>query len=258
MFATAIEEQFGGPALSPEEREARRAERAMAAFNRYVEKVYSGQIQARRNEIDVRTRAITQAQQTIARETAALINDQQLLDALLLVQQNDAAQTMRQEFELLQSHPRLASRDLIGGSKLKLTTTDDLRLTREDTNESRWLGAFEITFDLQSFDISIRNLNTMRGGRHHPHIPGDGKPCFGSYANSFYELLGQGQLYVCFDLLLQYLESVNLRDEWGRYASYWFEQEDERPEGWQPVDVEDADNPELTADDHELLELAEA
>lgn len=231
LLADAIEEHFGGPPLSDEDREARRNERVLAAFDRYVDRVYSGQVSARRTAIDQHTSAITSAQETIARETAALIQDQALLDALLLVRRNDAGATMRQEFELLQSHPRLAQRNLIGGSKLVLVTNDDLRMTREDTGESRWLGAFEITFDLQSFSIHMRNLNTMRGGRHHPHVPGDGRPCFGSYANSFYELLGQGQLYTCFDLLLQYIETVNLRDEWGRYASYWFEQEDERPLG---------------------------
>lgn len=228
VIIAAIEENFGGPSLTDEEREAARAARQQAMFDRYVERVYNNQIQARRQAIDEHTRLISQAQTTIARETAALITDQELLDALIMVQEHDSASTMRSEFEQLSSHARLASKS-ISGNTLTLVTTDDLRLTREDTGESRWLGAFEIKFNLETFGINIRNLNTMRGGRHHPHITGDGQPCFGSYANSFYELLGRGQLYVCFDLLIQYIESVNLRDEWGRYASYWFEQPDERP-----------------------------
>jgi hypothetical protein len=58
------------------------------------------------------------------------------------------------------------------------------------------------------------NLDTQRGGRDHPHID-QNIPCFGGHGTSFMEFLVNGQLDVLYELLIQYLETMNMADSYG-------------------------------------------
>ena len=133
------------------------------------------------------------------------------------------------EWADLSAHPRLVRAAWADGT-LELWTTDDIRLHREDSDETRWLGRFRIVLNLNNGQIRLHNLDTRRGGRDHPHVV-NGSPCFGSDHGIFSELMSMGSLNVLYEMLLQYLEKLNLRDEYGAYGSYWFEQDDVRPEG---------------------------
>lgn len=205
--------------------EMRRREAEQAALERYVRSTMNAQLMTQRNEIDGLSRNITDYQRNIATWAMELREKQQLLDAMLLVQQNDGAEQALREWQLLGAHPRAQSLRFTEG-ELIITTTPDLRLTRPD-GESRWLGAFEITIKLDGLEIHLANLNTKRGGRDHPHVV-NGRPCFGGHDNQLYELLGRGELYTVFELILQYLETLNINDEYGRYGAFWFDVEDEQ------------------------------
>lgn len=131
------------------------------------------------------------------------------------------------EWSALSSHPRLVSAEVAEGT-LILITTDDIRLHRADSEDTRWLGAFRITLTLDAGAIDLRNLHTRRGGRDHPHVV-NGNPCFGANHAAFAQLLAAGDLFVLFELLIQYLETLNLEDEYGRYGAYWFDAPDAQP-----------------------------
>jgi hypothetical protein len=210
-----------------ESEESREAVARREALTQFVRASYDRRVNDRRANLDGRQRMLIEYQDYIVNTMREIREDQELLDALLLVRSNDAGDTILREWDQLEAHPRVARCSFDQGS-LCITTTDDLRLHRPDTNESRWLGAFEIKVDIATFAVYMTNLNTRRGGRDHPHVV-DNRPCFGGHQETFTELLGRGELYTVFELLLQYIETLNLADEYGRYGSYWFDVEDERP-----------------------------
>jgi hypothetical protein len=189
------------------------------------------EIDNRRSAVTEYERNISTYSETIAQQMRAARQEQALIDAALAAMgESDWAEHLVREFEQLVDHPRVAGIELNDSSydysnreqSIYVTTTPDLRLTRPDTGESRWLGAFRIELNISRSQIRMTNLNTRRGGRDHPHIT-DGMPCFGGHSSSFMQLLANGDLYVLFELLIQYLETLNLEDEYGRYGSFWFE-----------------------------------
>lgn len=193
------------------------------------------EIDRRRDLVNELSSNISQYSESIAGYMARARTEQSLIDAALAAMgESDWAAHLVSEFEQLIEHPRVAD-VLLGNSScyndaseqsIFVTTTPDLRLTRQDTGDSRWLGAFRIELNINRLQIRMANLNTRRGGRDHPHIT-DGMPCFGGHSTSFMQLLANGDLYVLFELLIQYLETLNLTDEYGRYGSFWFEVTDE-------------------------------
>lgn len=192
------------------------------------------EIDQRRTQITDLERNISQYSEMIAGYMRQGREQQALIDAAIAAMgESDWAEKLVREFEQVAEHPRVAELMLAGASyahdgeqSIYVTTTPDLRLHRPDTGDSRWLGAFQVEFNLAYSQIRMTNLTTRRGGRDHPHIT-DGVPCFGGHSSSFMQLLANGDLYVLFELLIQYLETLNLGDEYGRYGSFWFEVTDE-------------------------------
>jgi len=192
------------------------------------------EIDSRRARIDIVLRRTEDYRQEITRELNRLRSEQQLLDIALQAHGDRSyVEHLFEEWEQLKSHPRLASAEVRVATEnpefqsLVFVTTSDLRLHRSDTGESRWLGAFEIELTLSTGCIRLRNLNTRRGGRDHPHIV-DQRPCFGGHSDAFAQVMSNGDLLVLYELLIQYIETLNLEDEYGRYGAYWFDVDDER------------------------------
>ncbi len=194
------------------------------------------EIRSRRHTIDRQMERTDRLRVDLTQSLSTLRTHQDLLDVALKAR-NDSSypQQLLRGWEALRAHPRLAwatvrpsSRDPENERSLFLTTTADLRLHRSDTGESRWLGAFEIELTFATGGIKMRNLNTRRGGRDHPHVV-DQHPCFGEHADAFAQVMATGDVFVLYELLVQYIETLNLEDEWGRYGAYWFEVEDEQP-----------------------------
>jgi hypothetical protein len=192
------------------------------------------EIDHRRVRIDRSLRQIDGWRQEITRELGSLRSEQQMLDIALEAQGDRTyAERLIEEWGRLKEHPRLAGAEVRQATdnpelqSLFLVTTDDLRLHRSDTGESRWLGTFEIELTLATGAIKVRNLSTRRGGRDHPHVV-DQHPCFGGHSDAFAQVMSNGDLLVLYELLIQYIETLNLEDEYGRYGAYWFEVDDER------------------------------
>lgn len=208
--------------------EERREQRQRELFENYVRNSYDSRFQNYRASIDNQLIAVTNWQEAIVTAMREVNRQQEMLDAMILVRENDAGDEFMQQWEQLQAHPRVADIRFSGNNAIEITTTDDLRLYHPTSGDSRHLGAFRITMTLDNMQIRLNNLSTVRGGRDHPHVSA-GRACFGGHQQSFNELLINGQILVLFELLIQYLETLNLADEYGRYGSYWFDAPDERP-----------------------------
>jgi hypothetical protein len=112
----------------------------------------------------------------------------------------------------------------ISGSNLVLTTPE-LTLTDPRSGDRVPLGVMQITFGLGGEAASLRIANTTnpQQGRPHPHVGGDGVPCLGNIGETVGNLIGACEFVGAFEQVLQYLESYNPADSWGRHATYWFQ-----------------------------------
>jgi hypothetical protein len=190
----------------------------------------ANQVSEYRRSIDSISTAVEDYRRHITTRLLQLSNQRDLLNIALSAEGDTSyVDHLLEEWADLSKHPRLESASMDDGI-IVLQTTDDIRLHREDSDETRWLGRFRITLNLDNGGIQLNNLDTRRGGRDHPHVV-NGTPCFGADHGIFSELMAAGSLNLLYEMLLQYLEKLNLRDEYGAYGSYWFEQDDVRPEG---------------------------
>jgi hypothetical protein len=212
------------------EMEERRAAAEREAFELFAVQRFDGELNEHRQHITIQERSVIEWRNMIAAAEQTMRERTELLDAVLRMREADnGVERLWHERTLVAEHPRVESLRFDAGSRqLIILTTDDLRLYRSDTGESRWLGQFEIRFQLGVPRIRMQNLSTPRGGRDHPHII-DNEPCLGGHRDSFNELLIRGEFYTLFELCLQYIETLNLADEYGRFGSYWFDIEDPRP-----------------------------
>jgi hypothetical protein len=86
------------------------------------------------------------------------------------------------------------------------------------------IGCFSVRifFDSSRFGIArITNITGKGTGNnynlHHPHIDGEGKPCWGNIAETVAYLSAGYQFGALADLIIQFLKSVNINDQAGRY-----------------------------------------
>lgn len=130
------------------------------------------------------------------------------------------------QWEELSNHPRVKR---LGMEDNYFTIyTDLITITSPESGESWPLGEMCIKLPPPGqYDIRIRNLtNRMQdgeGSRDHPHVVNEG-PCFGDIGQLVEELNARGDIPGLFEVLIQYLESYNPADSWGRAIRLWREQ----------------------------------
>lgn len=211
---------------------ARRMEALLAAsFTNFMEFMSEGrinsQINALRENIAAQERNISSWQTQLAAAISQASGQSAQIEAMMAA----AARTeeeWRQQYELVINNPAVESL-LFRNNSLRIVTHPLTLQGREQyEGQTRWLGRFQIDVHLTNYSIRIHNLDNPQSGRDHPHVPG-GAPCFGGNASEFTQLIGNGQFGIFVELIIQWLENYNPRDDWGRYASLWFNQPDADP-----------------------------
>ena len=121
----------------------------------------------------------------------------------------------------LMDHPRLTS-VRIDRDVLRLRT-DPIVMDWPGRLERVRLGCFDVAIHLGTGTITYRNLETRRGERDHPHIV-EGRACFGNLDGVIRSMWIQGDLAGVVEVgVFGQLTTFNPDDDYGRYASYWFE-----------------------------------
>ena len=145
------------------------------------------------------------------------------LAVMLDVTDEASAQANRETaWQRLNNHPKIERLDLIGDQIILQTT--DLDLTHPYTEETVYLGKFRFTIFPKTQNIRVHNLTNRKGDYDHPHVHNT-RPCFGNIEDGIYEAMVKGDLAMLVELLFVFLTNVNLEDDWGRHAKYWFDQE---------------------------------
>jgi hypothetical protein len=207
--------------------EAIQAQRREQRFVDFCTGLTGSRTEELRKSIDAQIITINRASAEIIKATRKADSDNELLTAILSGRSGDDNRLQR-DFEMLKEHPRVESIEFIN-DRIVIMTTDDLRIINPDNGDSRWLGQFKIEIGFGVGTVQLFNMSTPRYDRAHPHVNVSGEPCFGGHQNDIAALLKRGDLYTLFEILLQYLETLNTSDSWGSYGAYWFDVPDERP-----------------------------
>lgn len=103
-----------------------------------------------------------------------------------------------------------------------IISTKVLKCIHPKTKAVHEIGAFDINVNIDA-DINgaliWTNKTRTPNGKHAPHIGADGKAALGNMAEMLPEILGSGDLKLIAQIAIQFVESVNLSDEWGKTIS---------------------------------------
>lgn len=192
---------------------------------------------------DSRTRVLTDIRRRVAQQEAILTSHQEtVLTAQAELQQLgaqaeslEARAHMSNEdldtlLEKVKQHPRITDVEFNIESALVLTT-DTVTMTHPAFG-SRTMGRYKITLIMgghtegAQYSIRIQNLDYPRNGRHHPHVPSNGQPCWGDASATIGKYLTEMRLIPLIEMLFMYLESFNPEDDYGRFAAWWYDEPD--------------------------------
>jgi hypothetical protein len=106
------------------------------------------------------------------------------------------------------------------GRKVKIETAD-IYCYNSRAKTNHLIGRMRITIDMAATDMSraIQWYNLDRRGysQHHaPHVDSSGKACLGNMSEMLPEVLASGDLGIIALLAIQFVQSVNFDDVWGR------------------------------------------
>lgn len=212
-----------------EEMRARRMERAKERFGEFSTGRLSTRVQEVRNTVAGLETDSTQMFESLAATQDRLREEKLTLDTLIAMQKGEQPTIDPEtEWEALNRHEKVDKFTVVG-DRLTFETVD-LTLTDPDTGESAPLGRFRISFPMgpgSGRGIQIENLTNGKDDgsgrtRAHPHVA-NGRPCFGNIMNEIARMGAAGEVGGMLELLLQYLQTYNPRDDYGRFAGLWFE-----------------------------------
>jgi len=111
--------------------------------------------------------------------------------------------------------------------RLEKSFVEKVNSKNVDLSNCGWyIGQFKITIDMRSFNIKFYNLNNRRSGfwggdNMHPHISSAGVACLGNLTEMIAFATSEAKLDILIDVLIQYLQSVNLLDSAGNKVVNW-------------------------------------
>ena len=127
------------------------------------------------------------------------------------------------EFEKLAELPHVM-RVAMEGNKISVFTD---RIYCDHDGRRYDIGDFRIEVYMDGSNGGVRMFNLTRqvsahsSGMHAPHVFRDGNPCLGNLKEAIPQYIGEYEYSVVVMLCVQYLQSVNVNDDAGKYISQW-------------------------------------
>jgi hypothetical protein len=227
IWREAIEQAVG----DLEEIRAAAQERARERFREFSTNRLGTRISEVRGRVNELENGLATTEESISNTRESLRNEKLTLDTLMRMAEGETPPSDPDtEWNAVENHA-MVEKFTIQGNRFVIETTE-LTLTDPDNGRTAPLGKFRISFPMQPGSgrgVSMENLTNAKDDgtgvpRHHPHIA-QNRPCFGSVMNEVARLGASGEVGGMLEVLLQYLQTFNPRDDYGRYAGLWFEGE---------------------------------
>lgn len=125
-----------------------------------------------------------------------------------------------QEFDKLLEVPKVRRVEAKEGKVV--IYTDVLYCVDSRSGKRHEIGAFRIELDTARVVPKWYNLTRKGPGNHMaPHVSPQGDACLGNTAEIFPQLIGEYEFAAAAMVAIQFVESVNETDQWGRVISEW-------------------------------------
>jgi len=134
------------------------------------------------------------------------------------------AEDWEREYKLIINHPKVIRIEVDPYEEIIYVHTRKLYCTHPDTKQIYEIGEFKIIVPLKSgiprWINQTRRVEIKEKGwrMHHPHIFND-KACLGTATGLFPKLLGNYEFAAAVSMAIEFVESVNINDEAGRYIT---------------------------------------
>jgi hypothetical protein len=130
-------------------------------------------------------------------------------------------ETAGRELEMIKAIPAITKMTVDSSGKKVVFNTEELHCLNPKTKKTHIIGRFRITINMEANGlddaITWRNLDRRGSDQHHaPHVNSSGRACLGNMTEMLPEVLASGDIGVIALLAIQFIQSVNIDDPWGR------------------------------------------
>lgn len=214
-----------------EERGEQRLERDRERFLERASQFDESATQNLRSEISEHERMMLDWQRRYQEERRTLGRQQEQLDVMIERRErlaNASAEQLLVDWDAVHRHVKVERATWTDNNQLAVYT-EELEMVRSDTQQSTAVGRFVLTLNFSTHQVHVRNLTMRRGNRDHPHVA-DNSFCTGEVGPTINMLMVQGQIAAAVNLAIETLQHANVGDDWGRYAAWWFDNDEEAPD----------------------------
>lgn len=141
------------------------------------------------------------------------------IELMAVTNHQTSVEKAARDLELMRNHPKIAKVSIRDNNTLII-------ITEPITIENIPIGRFLISMSPSNGSILVKNLTKRLnyGGFQwdHPHIHSS-RPCWGNIGPTLQRAIAEYDLPIATNLIIDYLESVNERDTYGRNFNKWVE-----------------------------------
>jgi hypothetical protein len=205
-----------------EERRKTELERTKAAWIDECSKRFERTLRGTKEAIQKSESLIQEYQRKLVEEIRRLNGQRRKLEQLKRTRP-EAEKRYSKEFDKLLEVPHV-TRVAVESGKINVFT-DTLYIEHDSKRYEMGKYRIEIYTDGGNGGVRMYNLTRRVDGynseMHHPHVFPDGRPCLGNIQEAIPQLLGEYEYAVVTILCMQYLQSVNVNDDAGKYIEKW-------------------------------------
>lgn len=206
------------------------AKRTKAFINRMSERERENK-EIRRRDLEEKKRKMAEARQTVRNLVTQIIVDEKMLSS-----NTDAFAeleiTLNKELEIMANN-KMIKKVEIDEQGLIIAHTEMIysNVLGKDNKVRRYrFGEYQLKIDVSNGEVKFINANNKDkrhscwGDKcHHPHVNEQGNACLGSASTLIMDCVDRYQWGVLADVLINYLQSVNIDDSAGKYYIRWDE-----------------------------------
>jgi|CXWL01.1.fsa_nt_gi hypothetical protein len=210
--------------LEQEAREAcekiAREERKPRSRKSYIESCsgrYKKALEGTRKAIKEGHTEIEQLQATLTRRIRETIGAERKL-AQMEAQTSGFEEVYGREFDKLSVLPKVV--EVLAEGGLIKVFTETLYCVDPRSKKNHEIGRFQIDIN-PSGKVQWKNLTRVVDGFYAPHVKASGTACLGTMTEIIPELAGNYEFAALAMVCVQFIESVNVDDDWGRRIHMW-------------------------------------
>lgn len=200
-------------------------------FDRDRARTLYGQLCSRRisqqmRENETKRSVLREEADTFSKKHAAALRQLDQVDkeaGLLATAAASSQEKFEKEFDSLLQVPKIRAVSFRG--KTLVISTDIITAINPATGKTHEIGKFKFIIDTELSTVRLMNQTRLVHGYRErmqaPHVFPDGRPCLGNLEVTIPSLVAAYEFSALAQILIAYIESVNLEDGAGRYIQRW-------------------------------------